>query len=73
MKYHCGVGKKDLLNFEKFLKFFSFFGVCKSTLCTPFTAKCAITTCVKKLFVKHIFPGFFWLKVLSRVLIDHSK
>ena len=74
MKYHCGVGKKDLLNLEKFQKISIFWALQVYSMHPIFTGKCAIATFEKKNFSLNLFSwDLFWLKVLCRVLLDNSK
>ena len=63
MKYHCGVGKKDLLNLEKFLKFSNFFWALQVYSMHPiFTAKCTIATFVKNFSLNLFSLDFFGSK-----------
>ena len=57
IKYHCVVGKNDLLNFESFKNFQLFWGLQVYSMQPILTAKCAIASFVRKTFRKSFFGG----------------
>ena len=59
MKYHCGLGKKDLLNLEKFHKISTFLGLQVYCMHPILTIKVCNVNFRKRHFVKSFFPGFF--------------
>ena len=59
MKYHCGVGEKDLLNLEKFQKISIFLGLQVYYMHPIFTIKVRNLKFSKKVFDKFFSPGFF--------------